>query len=43
MFLLILNKKIKNVDYTTLNLSIMTIFVFHFVIIHEFRIAQNKV
>jgi hypothetical protein len=43
MFLLILNRKIKNVDYTTLNLSIMTTFVFHFVIIHEWRITQNKV
>jgi hypothetical protein len=42
MFLLILNKKIKNVDYTTLNLSIMTTFIFHFVIIHESRIAQKK-
>jgi hypothetical protein len=43
MFLLVLNKKIKNVDYTTLNLSIVTTFVFHFVTIHESRIAQNKV
>jgi hypothetical protein len=44
IFLLILNKKIKNVDYTTLNLSIeMTIFLFHFIIIHESRIAQDKV
>jgi hypothetical protein len=43
MFLLVLNKKIKNIDYTTLNLSIMTTFVFHFVIIHESRITQNKI
>ncbi len=44
IFLLVLDRKIKNVDYTTLNLSTkMTIFVFHFVIIHESRIAQNKV
>ncbi len=44
IFLLMLNRKIKNVDYTTLNLSIeMTILVFHFVTIHESRIAQNKV
>jgi hypothetical protein len=44
IFLLMLNRKIKDVDYTTLNLSIeMTTFVFHFVTIHESRIAQNKV
>jgi hypothetical protein len=43
MFLLVLNKKIKDVDYTTLNLSIVTTLVFHFVTIHESRIAQNKV
>jgi hypothetical protein len=44
IFLLVLDRKIKNVDYTTLNLSIeMTILVFHFVTIHESRIAQNKV
>jgi hypothetical protein len=43
MFLLVLNRKIKNVDYTTLNLSIVTTLVFHFVTIHESRIAQNKV
>jgi hypothetical protein len=43
MFLLVLNRKIKNVDYTTLNLSIVTTFAFHFVTIHESRIAQNKV
>ncbi len=43
MFLLVLNKKIREIDYTTLNLSIVTTFVFHFVTIHESRIAQNKV
>ncbi len=44
IFLLMLNRKIKNIDYTTLNLSMkMTILVFHFVTIHESRIAQNKV
>jgi hypothetical protein len=44
IFLLILNKKIKNINYTTLNLSIeMSTFVYHFVIIHESRIAQDKV
>jgi hypothetical protein len=43
MFLLMLNRKIKNVDDATLNLSIVTTLVFHFVTIHESRIAQNKV